>query len=135
MNGIACSPLLDLFQSATAVRQKLRVDGLYLATRRQGGDQAGNGVDDHARFEFAFLTCLQCLPLQFRFVAQALVALDLAMTALLNKRADLAIAAGVYLEADVDFPLVFRQLNALSRSGLARLSRRGSAPVAATRAP
>ena len=37
-----------------------------------------------------------------------------------TRRADLAIAGGVYLEADVDFPLVFRQLNALSRSGTAR---------------
>ena len=37
-----------------------------------------------------------------------------------ERRADLAIAGGVYLEADVDFPLVFRQLNALSRSGTAR---------------
>ena len=37
-----------------------------------------------------------------------------------RRRADLAIAGGVYLEADVDFPLVFRQLNALSRSGTAR---------------
>jgi len=52
--------------------------------------------------------------------ASSLVALDLAMTALLTRRADLAIVAGVYLEADVDFPLVFRQLGALSRSGAAR---------------
>ena len=37
-----------------------------------------------------------------------------------RQRANLAIAGGVYLEADVDFPLVFRQLNALSRSGTAR---------------
>jgi acyl transferase domain-containing protein/phosphopantetheinyl transferase (holo-ACP synthase) len=52
--------------------------------------------------------------------ASSLVALDLAMTALRLRRADLAIAGGVYLEADVDFPMVFRQLNALSRSGTAR---------------
>ncbi len=52
--------------------------------------------------------------------ASSLVALDLAMSALAQRRADLAIAGGVYLEADVDFPLVFRQLNALSRSGTAR---------------
>ncbi len=52
--------------------------------------------------------------------ASSLVALDLAMGALLSRRADIAIAGGVYLEADVDFPLVFRQLNALSRSGTVR---------------
>ena len=52
--------------------------------------------------------------------ASSLVAVDLAARALLEKRANLAIAGGVYLEADVDFPLVFRQLNALSRSGIAR---------------
>jgi acyl transferase domain-containing protein/phosphopantetheinyl transferase len=52
--------------------------------------------------------------------ASSLVALDLAMNALQRRRADLAIAGGVYLEADVDFPLVFRQLNALSLSGTAR---------------
>ena len=46
--------------------------------------------------------------------------MDLAARALVERRADLAIAGGVYLEADVDFPLVFRQLNALSRSGTAR---------------
>jgi acyl transferase domain-containing protein/phosphopantetheinyl transferase len=52
--------------------------------------------------------------------ASSLVALDLAIRALLERRADLAIAGGVYLEADVDFPLVFRQLNALSPSGTSR---------------
>jgi acyl transferase domain-containing protein/phosphopantetheinyl transferase (holo-ACP synthase) len=52
--------------------------------------------------------------------ASSLVALDLAMSALKNRRADLAVAGGVYLEADVDFPMVFRQLSALSRSGTAR---------------
>jgi acyl transferase domain-containing protein/phosphopantetheinyl transferase (holo-ACP synthase) len=52
--------------------------------------------------------------------ASSLVALDLAVHALKSRRADLAIAGGVYLEADVDFPLVFRQLNALSRLGTSR---------------
>ena len=52
--------------------------------------------------------------------ASSLVALDLAARALIEHRADLALAGGVYLEADVDFPLVFRQLNALSRSGTGR---------------
>ena len=52
--------------------------------------------------------------------ASSLVAVDLAARALLEKRANLAIAGGVYLESDVDFPLVFRQLNALSPSETAR---------------
>ena len=52
--------------------------------------------------------------------ASSLVALDLAMRALRSRRASLAIVGGVYLEADVDFPLVFRQLGALSRCGTAR---------------
>jgi acyl transferase domain-containing protein len=52
--------------------------------------------------------------------ASSLVALDLAMTALESRRADLAIAGAVYLEADVDFPMVFCQLNAFSHSGTAR---------------
>jgi acyl transferase domain-containing protein/phosphopantetheinyl transferase (holo-ACP synthase) len=52
--------------------------------------------------------------------ASSLVALDLAAQALIDRRADLGIAGGVYLEADVDFPLVFRQLNALSRTGSSR---------------
>jgi acyl transferase domain-containing protein/phosphopantetheinyl transferase (holo-ACP synthase) len=52
--------------------------------------------------------------------ASSLVAVDLAARALVETRADLAIAGGVYLEADLDFPLVFRQLNALSPSGTAR---------------
>ncbi|ODU01750.1 MAG: hypothetical protein ABS79_01255, partial [Planctomycetes bacterium SCN 63-9] len=52
--------------------------------------------------------------------ASSLVALDLGSRALRDGRADLAIVGGVYLEADVDFPLVFRQLNALSRSGSSR---------------
>lgn len=49
--------------------------------------------------------------------ASSLVAVDLAARALQERRADLAIVAGVYLEADVDFPLVFRQLGAVSKSG------------------
>jgi acyl transferase domain-containing protein len=52
--------------------------------------------------------------------ASSLVAVDLCVRALLDHRANLAIAGAVYLEADVDFPLVFRQLNALSPSGAAR---------------
>ena len=52
--------------------------------------------------------------------ASSLVALDLAARALTARRADLAIVGGVYVEADVDFPLVFRQLGAMSASGTAR---------------
>lgn len=52
--------------------------------------------------------------------ASALVALDLGSRALIERRADLVLVGGVYLEADVDFPLVFRQLNLLSPSGRAR---------------
>ena len=52
--------------------------------------------------------------------ASSLVALDLASRSLAEGRADLALVGGVYLEVDVDFPLVFRQLGALSRSGRAR---------------
>ncbi|HEY2154988.1 MAG TPA: type I polyketide synthase, partial [Isosphaeraceae bacterium] len=52
--------------------------------------------------------------------ASALVALDLGARALASRRADLAIVGGVYLEADVDFPMVFSQLGALSKSGDAR---------------
>ncbi len=52
--------------------------------------------------------------------ASALVALDLGARALASRRADLAIVGGVYLEADVDFPMVFSRLGALSRSGEAR---------------
>ena len=52
--------------------------------------------------------------------ASSLVALDLGRRALLERRADLVLAGGVYLEADVDFPLVFQQLRALSPSGEAR---------------
>jgi acyl transferase domain-containing protein len=52
--------------------------------------------------------------------ASSLVALDLGRRALLERRADVALVGGVYLEADVDFPLVFQQLRALSPSGEAR---------------
>ncbi len=49
--------------------------------------------------------------------ASALVALELGARALTTRRADLAIIGAVYIEADVDFPLVFSLLGALSRSG------------------
>ncbi|WZO96124.1 beta-ketoacyl synthase N-terminal-like domain-containing protein [Isosphaeraceae bacterium EP7] len=52
--------------------------------------------------------------------ASSLVALDLAARALAEGRADLAIAGGVYVQSDVDFPLVFSRLGALSRSGVPR---------------
>ncbi len=52
--------------------------------------------------------------------ASALVALDLASRSLRERRADLALVGAVYLEADVDFPLVFDRLGALSKSGQAR---------------
>jgi acyl transferase domain-containing protein/phosphopantetheinyl transferase (holo-ACP synthase) len=52
--------------------------------------------------------------------ASSLVAVDLAARALVDRRADLAIAGGVYLQPDVDFPLVFCGLGALSRRGEAR---------------
>jgi acyl transferase domain-containing protein/phosphopantetheinyl transferase len=52
--------------------------------------------------------------------ASALVALDLGARALVDLRADLALVGAVYLAADVDFPMVFCQLGALSRSGRAR---------------
>jgi acyl transferase domain-containing protein/phosphopantetheinyl transferase len=52
--------------------------------------------------------------------ASSLVALELGSRALLEHRADLALVGGVYVEADVDFPLVFRQLGVLSPSGAAR---------------
>ena len=52
--------------------------------------------------------------------ASALVALDLAARSLRSGRADFALVGAVYLEADVDFPLVFDRLRALSRSGQAR---------------
>lgn len=52
--------------------------------------------------------------------ASSLVALDLAARALVERRADLAIVGGVYLQPDVDFPLVFSRLGALSRAGSAR---------------
>ncbi|WP_169975805.1 type I polyketide synthase [Tautonia rosea] len=49
--------------------------------------------------------------------ASALVALDLGANSLRSKRADLVIVGGVYIEADVDFPMVFSQLDVLSGSG------------------
>jgi acyl transferase domain-containing protein/phosphopantetheinyl transferase (holo-ACP synthase) len=49
--------------------------------------------------------------------ASSLVALDLGARSLVEHRSDLALIGGVYLEADVDFPLVFRQLGAMSKSG------------------
>jgi acyl transferase domain-containing protein len=52
--------------------------------------------------------------------ASALVALDLGARALVERRADLAVVGAVYLAADVDFPLVFSRLGALSRGGVAR---------------
>ena len=52
--------------------------------------------------------------------ASALVALDLAARSLKERRADLALVGAVYLEADVDFPLVFDRLGALSQTGHAR---------------
>jgi acyl transferase domain-containing protein/phosphopantetheinyl transferase (holo-ACP synthase) len=52
--------------------------------------------------------------------ASSLVALDLGAKALAGRKADLALVGAVYLEADVDFPLVFRQLGALSRSGVSK---------------
>ena len=52
--------------------------------------------------------------------ASSLVALDLGAKALARGSADLALVGGVYVEADVDFPLVFRQLGALSKSGRSR---------------
>ena len=52
--------------------------------------------------------------------ASALVALDLAIRSLREGRADLALVGAVYLEADVDFPLVFDRLGALSKTGRAR---------------
>ncbi len=52
--------------------------------------------------------------------ASSLVALDLGSRALAEGRADLAIVGGVYVQSDVDFPLVFSRLGALSRSGRCR---------------
>ncbi len=52
--------------------------------------------------------------------ASSLVAVDLASRALVERRADLGIVGGVYLQPDVDFPLVFSLLGALSRRGQAR---------------
>ncbi|WP_165219839.1 type I polyketide synthase [Aquisphaera insulae] len=52
--------------------------------------------------------------------ASSLLAVELGSRALIERRADVAIVGGVYVEADVDFPLVFSRLNVLSRSGKAR---------------
>jgi acyl transferase domain-containing protein/phosphopantetheinyl transferase (holo-ACP synthase) len=52
--------------------------------------------------------------------ASTLVALDLGARALAEHRADLALVGGVYLQPDVDFPMVFCQLGALSHRGSAR---------------
>lgn len=52
--------------------------------------------------------------------ASSLVALDLGARALVGRRADLALVGGVYLSCDVDFPMVFSQLGALSKAGRAR---------------
>jgi len=51
--------------------------------------------------------------------ASALVALDLGTRALVDRRADLALVGAVYIGCDVDFPMVFSQLGALSRTGKA----------------
>ncbi|AMV38764.1 beta-ketoacyl synthase N-terminal-like domain-containing protein [Planctomyces sp. SH-PL62] len=52
--------------------------------------------------------------------ASALVALDLGARAVVGRRAELALVGGVYLEADVDFRLVFSRLGGLSPSGRSR---------------
>jgi acyl transferase domain-containing protein len=52
--------------------------------------------------------------------ASSLIALDLATRVLVNRQVDLAIVGAVYVEADIDFPLVFRQLGALSHTGQSR---------------
>ena len=52
--------------------------------------------------------------------ASSLVALDLGSRALIERRADLVLAGGVYVEADVDFPFVSFLPGVLSRSGAAR---------------
>ncbi len=52
--------------------------------------------------------------------ASSLVALDLGARALVERRADMAIVGGVYLQPDVDFPMVFTRLGALSKRGDAR---------------
>lgn len=52
--------------------------------------------------------------------ASSVVALEQACRSLIQHRSKLAIVGGVYVEADVDFPLVFQQLGALSKSGQSR---------------
>ncbi|MDR3632776.1 MAG: polyketide synthase, partial [Isosphaeraceae bacterium] len=52
--------------------------------------------------------------------ASSLVAVEQGARALAERRADVALVGGVYLAVDVDFPMVFSQLGALSRRGVAR---------------
>ncbi len=52
--------------------------------------------------------------------ASSMVALDLGARALIERRADLALVGAVYIGCDVDFPMVFSQLGALSKTGKAR---------------
>jgi acyl transferase domain-containing protein/4'-phosphopantetheinyl transferase EntD len=52
--------------------------------------------------------------------ASALLALDLGARSLVSRRSDLAIVGSVYIQVDVDFPMVFSQLGSLSRSGKSR---------------
>lgn len=52
--------------------------------------------------------------------ASALVALESAARALVDRRCDLALAGAIFLAVDIDFPMVFSQLGALSKGGLAR---------------
>lgn len=52
--------------------------------------------------------------------ASSLVALQQGARALVDRRADVALVGGVYLAVDVDFSMVFCQLGALSRGGVAR---------------
>jgi acyl transferase domain-containing protein len=52
--------------------------------------------------------------------ASSLLAMDLASRALLERRVDLAIAAGVFVEADLEFQVASGQADVVSRSGRAR---------------
>lgn len=52
--------------------------------------------------------------------ASALVALESAARALVDRRCNLALVGAIFLAVDIDFPMVFSQLGALSRGGLAR---------------
>ena len=58
--------------------------------------------------------------------ASSLVALDLGSRALVERRADVALVGGVYIGCDVDFPMVFSQLGALSKTGKARPFAKGA---------